>query len=80
MRVIVLDVIKQLIAKHVNDEHGLIGSKNIEHNIVKKDYSNLQTPWQLGKYSLNNSIEKINEINWSGRKTKSTNGIMEYNI
>jgi hypothetical protein len=34
----------------------------------------------VGKYSLVNSTEKINEISWSGRKTKSTNGIMEYNI
>ena len=80
MRSVVLEVFKNLMEEHVGNEHGLIGSENIANNLVKKDYSNLQTPWQVGKYSLVNSTEKINEVSWNGRKTKSTNGIMEYNI
>ncbi len=80
MRDVVLAVFDELLAKHVQDEHGFIGSENIANNLVKKNYSNLQTPWTNGKYSLVMSTEEIDEVGWKGRKTKSSNGIMEYNI
>jgi hypothetical protein len=80
MRDVVLAVFDELLAKHVEDEHGFIGSDDIANNLVKKDYSNLQTPWTNGKYSLVMSTEEIDEVGWKGRKTKSSNGIMEYNI
>ena len=45
MRDVVLGVFKQLVEEHVKNEHGLIGSGDIVNNLVRKDYSNLQTPW-----------------------------------
>lgn len=80
MRDVVLSVFEKLLAKHVEDEHGFIGSEDIANNLLKKDYSNLQTPWANGKYSLVMSNEDIDEVDWKGRKTKSSNGIMEYAI
>lgn len=80
MRKVVLDVFEKLLAKHVEDEHGFIGSEDIANNLVKKDYSNLQTPWTNGKYSLVMSDDKVRGTGWDGRKVKSSNGIMEYNI
>lgn len=80
MRNVVVDVFKKLMQQHVEKEHGLVGSQNIENNLIKKDYSNLQTPWEVNKYSLVMSTEKADEVGWSWRRTKSSNGIMEYNI
>ena len=40
----------------------------------------MQTPWTNGKYSLVMSTEEIDEVGWKGRKTKSSNGIMEYSV
>lgn len=80
MRKVVLEVFEKLLAKHVEDEHGFIGSNDIGNNLLKKDYSNLQTPWTNGKYSIVMSNEEVNEVGWKGRKTKSSNGIMEYAI
>lgn len=80
LRDVVLGVFKEMIDAHVKEEHGLVGSEDIVNNLVRKDYSNLQTPWEVGKYSLLNSTERISQVGWTGRKTKSTNGIMEYTI
>ena len=41
MRDVVLDVFNNLMKEHVESEHSLIGSENIDNNLVKKDYSNL---------------------------------------
>jgi hypothetical protein len=80
LRKVIVSVAKQLLADHVKDEHGFIGYKDIEDNLVRKDYSNLQTPWINGKYSLVVSSESGDQIGWSWRRTKSSNGIMEYNV
>ena len=80
MREVVLDVFDQVLAKHVEEEHGFIGSDDIANNLLKKDYSNLQTPWTNGKYSLVTSDDHVKGTGWSGRKVKSSNGIMEYAI
>lgn len=80
MRDVVLAVFKELLAKHVEEKHGFIGSEDIENNLIRKDYSNLQTPWTNGKFSLVMSTEDLDEVGWTGRKLKSSNGIMEYNI
>ena len=70
----------EMMQNHVEQEHGFIGSQNIENNLVRKDYSNLQTPWINGKYSLLVSNENGKGIGWRWRRTKSSNGIMEYGI
>ena len=80
MRKVVLEVFEKLLAEHVEDEHGFIGSDDIANNLLKKDYSNLQTPWTNGKYSLEMSNEQVRGTGWTGRKVKSSNGIMEYDI
>lgn len=80
MRSVVLEVFEGLLEEHVKNEHGLIGASDIENNLVKKDYSNLQTPWQVGKYSLVNSTKDISEVGLAGKMRLSTNGILEYNL
>ena len=80
MREVVLGVFKELLQKHVQQDHGLIGSEDIENNLIKTDYSNLQSPWQVGKYALVNSIKEISEVGLVGKKRKTTNGIMEYSL
>lgn len=80
MREVVLEVFKKLLEGHVQEEHGLIGSTDIANNLLKKDYSNLQTPWTNGKYSLVMSTEELDQVGWKGRKLKSSNGIMEYHV
>lgn len=80
MREVVLGVFKELLQKHVQQDHGLIGSEDIENNLVKTDYSNLQSPWQVGKYTLVNSTKDISAVGLVGKKRKTTNGIMEYNL
>ena len=80
MRSVVLEVFEGLLEEHVKNEHGLVGAADIENNLVKKDYSNLQTPWQVGKYSLVNSTKDISEVGLTGKMRLSTNGILEYNL
>ena len=81
MRKVVVDVFKGLLADHVRDEHGFSGdSTDIESSLVKKDYSNLHTPWTNGKYSLVMSSGNETTSGLECRKTKSSNGIMEYAI
>ena len=82
MRQVVVEVFKELLEKHVREQHGLVGSEEIANNLVMKDYTNLQTPWQVGKYSLWNSSQNIEDTNngITGRMQKSTNGLMEYDL
>lgn len=75
MKKVVQDVFAKVLEKHVKSEHGLVKTESIENNLVKKDYSNLHTSWNLGQYSLTNKETAI-DGNGSVMK-KSTNGIME---
>lgn len=72
MKEVVKEVFENILEQHIRDEHGLIGSTDIHNNLVKTDYSNLSTSWEIGKYSLN-------VLDTSTMK-KSSNGIMEYSI
>lgn len=72
LRQIVEDVFQNLLDEHVRKDHRLTGSVDIERNLIKKDYSNLQSPWEAGKYALMTSDDGTTRI-WS-------NGIMEHDI
>ena len=72
LRKIVRDVFQNLLSEHVRKEHNLIGSGDIEGNIVKKDYTNLISQWEAGKYAISISDNGTTKL-WS-------NGIMEHNI
>ena len=76
MKEVVKEVFTDLLNKHVRDEHGLVKSTSITSNLLKKDYSNLQTSWGIGQYTLVNHEETL-DSNGSMMK-QSTNGIMEY--
>ena len=52
MRMVVEKVFKNLILEHERIEHGLAGSSNIESNLIKTDYSTLQTSWRLDDFTL----------------------------
>lgn len=52
MKAVVKEVFTNLLQEHVEKEHGLSGSTDIGRNLLRKDYSNLLTPWQVGRYSL----------------------------
>lgn len=72
MKKVVQEVMQNLIDEHVQNEHGLVGSKDVEKNLVKKDYSNLQSPWTAGKYSLATYDDGSIRLN--------SNGVMEVNV
>lgn len=72
MKKLVKEVFDEILKLHVKKDHGLIGSADIEKNLIKKDYSNLLTPMRNGKYSL--SIMDSNGIKMD------SNGIMECSI
>lgn len=69
MRKVVMEVFNTILNSHIERDHGLVGSMDIEKNLVKKDYSNLQTSLAPGTYSLNTT--DTNEL------VVSSNGIME---
>jgi hypothetical protein len=73
-----VEVFKSLLDEHVAEDHGLIGTNEIESNLLRKDYSNLQTPWRIDdkKHTLVNEVKKTAY----GEIRKSTNGIMEMSI
>jgi hypothetical protein len=75
---VVREVFQQLVQNHVHLEHSLVGSSDIDQNLLKKDFSNLQTPWSVGKYSLI-AIEDESDDGKIVKKV-SSNGIMEYSI
>ena len=78
LRDVVVDVFKGLLDEHVAEDHGLIGANEIESNLLRKDYSNLQTPWRIEskKHTLVNEVRRTAY----GEIRKSTNGIMEMSI
>ena len=45
MKKVVKEVFENILAKHIEDEHGLIGSTDIGSNLVRTDYTNLSTSW-----------------------------------
>ena len=78
MKKVVKDVFAALLKRHVKLDHGLIKSDSIEQNLIKNDYSNLVTPWEVGKYSLVIKSDDINETGVNGTVKYSSNGIAEY--
>ena len=76
MKKVVKEVFNNLIKRHVKDDHGLQKSADIEDNLLKRDYSNLSTPMQLGKYSLTNVYRELDDCIMK----KSTDGVLEYYI
>ena len=78
LRAVVVEVFRSLMDEHVARDHGLIGVNEIESNLLRKDYSNLQTPWRIEsrKHTLVNEVRKTAY----GEIRKSTNGIMEMSI
>ena len=54
MKEVVQEVFSSLLAKHVKDDHGLVKSTSLTSNLLRKDYSNLQTSWGIGSRSLVN--------------------------
>lgn len=53
MRSLVVQTFNSILENHVEKEHGLIGSNYIENNLVRKDYTNLNTGMSDGVFSLN---------------------------
>lgn len=78
MKAVVEEVFKNLIEWHEREDHGLVQFKDIGKNLLKKDYSNLQTTWQIGQHSLVMDVESGE--NGNVLKKLSSNGIMEYSI
>jgi len=72
MREIVEGAFREVLDGHVKDDHGLAVSLDIKDNLLRRDYSNLRTPWETGKYSLN--------ILDTPTLKKSSNGVMELSI
>lgn len=72
MKDVVKEVFTNLLEEHVAEEHGLIGSADIEKNLLKTDYTNLTTPWENGKYAVD--VVKGDNIKIG------SNGIMEVKI
>ena len=63
-------------------EHGLIGAKEIDRNLVKRDYSNLQSDWNVGSHSLVRQDTTTQNVLKDGfmREKISTNGVMEVQV
>ncbi len=78
MKKVVKEVFEGLLQEHVEKEHGLIGAVDIDKNLVRKDYSNLLTPWRVGKFSLVMDERDVSEIGITGKRKLASNGIMEY--
>ena len=77
LRSLVVDkVFKQLMARHMEDDHGVVGEQAIEASLVKLDYSNLQTPWRGGKNSVVNYDNEVDGM----RVQRRTNGVMEIDV
>ena len=70
MRKVVKEAFANLLDEHVRTEHGLSGPvEDIESSLVRKDYSNLQTGWDKGDFSVC--------ISDDGTTKKMSNGVME---
>lgn len=78
MKKVVKEVFSNILEKHVGEEHGLIGAANIERNLVKNDYSNIISPWEVGKYAFVSSFSRT--TNENGTMRLGTDGVMEYQI
>mgnify|MGYP003291885589 CR=1 FL=1 len=52
MKSLVKEVFQALLDEHVKEKHNLMNGTSVEQNLLKKDYSNLVTPWELGKYAI----------------------------
>ena len=70
MREVVKEVFNNMLSKHVAEEHGMIGVQDISHNLVRKDYLNLTTPWDVGKYAV--------DVDMGSNLKLGSNGIMEW--
>lgn len=77
MKKVVKSTFGELLESHIKEMHGLIGTRDIETNLVKKDYSNLITQNRVGKYSLS-TVDST--YDGSNRMKLDSNGILEYSI
>jgi len=57
MKKVVKEVFQSLLDEHVKNEHGLVQASDIGKNLLRKDYTNLTTKWDVGHYSLNTSVK-----------------------
>lgn len=80
MKDVVKQVFSQLLTEHVESEHGLIGASEIDRNLLRKDYSNLVTPWGVGNFSLTTKTSEVKESGYKGKMKLASNGIMEYQL
>lgn len=78
LKKLVHDVFQSLLSEHVQDKHNLMDGTTIGQNLLKKDYSNLMTPWELGKHSLTISSGVVrNDEGIKITENKDSSGIME---
>ena len=78
MKSVVKEVMETLLQEHVEREHGMVGVKDIESNLLKRDYSNLQTSWGIGKFSLVMGHSRIEEPGLVGEMKTTSNGVVQY--
>lgn len=78
MKKVVKEVFQSLLEEHVQGQHSLAGgTKSIDSNLLKADYSNLSTSWDTGKYSL----EVLENDDSRGTLVRRTsNGIMKISM
>ena len=71
---IVVQAFTDILDDHVKDDHGLVGdAEDIANNLVRVDYSNLQSPWRTGKMAL---VGETKDIGTNCNIRKSTSGVM----
>lgn len=78
MKSLVKEVFQALLDEHVKEKHNLMNGTSVDQNLLKKDYSNLVTPWELGKYAIqisNNVVRDDDTIKITEKKDST--GIME---
>lgn len=81
MRQVVKEVFTQVLDRHLKVDHGLSGSSDIERNLLKKDFSNLVSQWDVKKYSLSvNPESRSDDEGFLEDMRRYSNGIMEYFI
>ena len=78
MKKVVKDVFQSLLDEHVEEKHNLMNGQSISQNLLKKDYSNLVTPWEFGKYAIqNSSVQYSNGNSLNIVQNMDSTGIME---
>ena len=70
MRKLVKELFQALLDRHVKEEHGLVVSGSIENDLLRKDYSNLNSKWELGNYTV---VKSKSTITSNSHSTASAN-------